>query len=292
MGEVVPDAKSVLITGSSSGIGKAIALHQAQLGNTVFATMRNTADGGELQQAAEQEGLDLRVLQLDLTDDQSVSGCISNALEQAGQIDVLINNAGISTIEAVEGSLEAARSVFEVNYFGMLRTIAAVLPSMRARRRGVIMNVSSVTGVAANGGSGAYAASKHAIEAMSESLAIETVEHGIRVIILQPGFIATPIFPKAHIPYPEPPTGPYAKHLRRGLMVYSDPMNLAAPPRAVAEVVQEALVDPEPKLRYQAGSAKKFIDGRRAARDEDWVRLGLVEDDQEWFGELSALLNL
>jgi NAD(P)-dependent dehydrogenase (short-subunit alcohol dehydrogenase family) len=282
----------VLITGSSSGIGEAIALHQARLGNTVFATMRDPATGGQaLREAMASEPLDVRILQLDVTDDASVERACAEALGQTGHIDVLVNNAGVSTIEPVEGSVAAAHELFEINYFGMLRTISAVLPSMRERGAGTIVNVSSVVGVLANAGSGAYAASKHAVEAMSESLALETVALGIRVIILRPGFIDTPIFPKAHVPYPEPPTGPYAAHIRRGLMIYSDPMKVAAPPRLVAEILEGALTDPEPKLRYHAGSADAFISARRRTPDEEWIRLGLIPEDKAWFAEVDKLVR-
>jgi NAD(P)-dependent dehydrogenase (short-subunit alcohol dehydrogenase family) len=281
-----------LITGCSSGIGEALALHRARLGDTVFATMRNVEAGGALKKLADDEKLDLRLLKLDVTDDDSVSSAIKDALEQAGHIDVLVNNAGISTIQSVEGSLAAARETFEINYFGMLRTITAVLPSMRERHSGTIINVSSVTGVVANAGSGAYAASKHAVEAMSQSLALEVNCLGIRVIILQPGFIATPIFPKAQ--GGEPPSGPYAKHIRRGRLIYSDPGKRAMPASIVAEIVSDALTDPQPKLRYQAGSAKALIQGRLRTPDEEWLTLGLVDDanDEEWFALIAKTVNL
>ncbi|PRQ09058.1 Cyclopentanol dehydrogenase [Enhygromyxa salina] len=287
-----PSPLVVFITGTSSGIGEALALHRARLGDTVFATMRNLDAGSTLEKIAAEENLDLRLLALDLTDDESVTRAVSDALDQTGHIDVLINNAGISTIQTVEGSLAAARETFEVNYFGMLKTITAVLPSMRERRSGTIINVSSVTGVVANAGSGAYAASKHAIEAMSESLALEVISLGIRVIILEPGFIATPIFPKAQ--GGEPPSGPYAKHIRRGRLIYSDPAKRAMPAVTVAEVVAGALTDPEPKLRYYAGSAKPLMHGRRRTSDEEWLSLGQVadDDDEAWFALIAKTVNL
>jgi NAD(P)-dependent dehydrogenase (short-subunit alcohol dehydrogenase family) len=279
----------ILITGARSGIGEAIALHQARAGDIVFATTRS-GPGVGLHQIAQQENLDIRHLQLDVTDDESVQAAITQALKQTGHIDVLVNNAGISTIESVEGSLEAAKQIFEVNYFGMLRTISAILPSMRERGSGTIINVSSVAGFVANAGSGAYAASKHAIEGMSQSLALEVIGLGIRVIILEPGYIATPIFQKAQ--RPEPPSGPYAKHIRRGRVVYSDPAKRAAPPSVVAEVVAAALADPEPQLRYYAGSAKPLITGRQRTSDEDWVKLGLIESDEDWFATVAKTVAL
>lgn len=276
-------AKVVLVTGTSSGIGEAIALQQARAGNTVFATMRTPDTSGDGLRAAAATGLDIRVLQLDVTNDESVTNAIHEALAQTGRIDVLVNNAGISPIGCVEGSLEEAKHAFDTNYFGMLRTIAAVLPSMRQQGSGVIVNVSSVTGVLANAGSGSYAASKHAVEAMSESLAIETMSHGIRVIILQPGFIATRIFEKAQ--RGAPPSGPYETHVRRMRAMYTDPQNIAQPPSVVAEALQAALDDPEPKLRYKAGSAKIYIEGRRRLSDEQWIGTGRFLDDAEWFVE-------
>lgn len=282
----------VLVTGSSSGIGEAIATHQARLGKTVFASMRNPDAGRELQELAATENLDIRLLRLDVTDDQSVASAVAKVISQTGCIDILINNAGISTIESVEGSLQAAKRAFEVNYFGMLRTISAVLPFMRERGSGVIINVSSAAGVAANAGSGAYAASKFAIEAMSESLAAETMSLGIRVIILEPGYIQTPIYEKVHRALgTEAPTGPYAKHIRRGRIIYSSLVSNRPPPSVVATVVEEALVDPAPKLRYQAGSAKRLITVRRRIPDEDWVGLGLIEDDDEWSATMANAIS-
>lgn len=273
-------SKSVLVTGASSGIGKAIALHQARLGNVVFATMRNLDDGRALVDTAARESLSLSVLPLDVTNDASVASACAAAIETTGHLDILVNNAGISPIGSVEGSLEVAKHCFETNYFGMLRTISAVLPSMRARKSGIIVNVSSVTGVLANGGSGAYAASKHAVEAMSESLAIETIALGIRVIILQPGFIATRIFEKAQVG--DPPSGPYEIPIRRMRLMYTDPQGIARPALEVAEALQAAIDDASPKLRCKAGSASVYIDTRRRIPDEVWVGTGQILDDAEW----------
>jgi NAD(P)-dependent dehydrogenase (short-subunit alcohol dehydrogenase family) len=281
-----------LITGCSSGIGEALALHRARLGDTVFATMRNLEAGGNLKKIAEDEKIDLRLLQLDVTVDDSVTNAIKAALDQTGHIDVLVNNAGISTIQSVEGSLAAARETFEINYFGMLKTITAVLPSMRERRSGTIINVSSVSGTVSTAGSGAYAASKHAVEALSQALALEVISLGIRVIVLQPGFIATKIFGKALAG--ELPAGPYAKHIRRCRLVYSDPGKRAMPTSIVTDTVAAALDDPQPKLRYPSGSAKALIQGRLRTPDEEWLRLGLVEDDKddEWAAMVTKTVTL
>ena len=146
----------VFVTGSSTGIGEAIALHFARLGDTVYATMRTPDKSGEtLRAAAEVEELDLTLLALDVNDDHSVARAIGAAMERSGRIDVLVNNAGLGNLASVEGvSMEDVKAVFETNVFGPLRTIQAVLPAMRERRSGTIVNITSISGRLVSGGHG------------------------------------------------------------------------------------------------------------------------------------------
>jgi len=276
----------VFVTGSSTGIGEATALHFAHLGDTVYATMRAPdRSGDELHVAARGEELDVTLLALDVDDDHSVARAIGAAMERSGHIDVLVNNAGIGKLTSVEEvSMEDAKAVFETNVLGPLRTMQAVLPSMRARRSGAIVNITSISGRLVSGGHGIYSSSKYALEAMSEALAIETRKYGLRVIIIEPGFISTPILDKASKPLDA--DGPYAEVLSRMQAMYTHARAQADPPSVVAEAIAHALDDPEPKLRYVVGAgAEQTVLARDSASDELWIEQGgalTKEALQEW----------
>lgn len=274
----------VLITGSSTGIGEATALHFARLGDTVYATMRTPdRSGGKLRAAAEEDGLDLHLLALDVTDDASVERAVGQAVDRSGVIDVLVNNAGVSQLSSIEEvPVDAAKGLFETNVFGALRMMQAVLPGMRERRGGTIVNVSSVAGRIVSAGHGVYAASKHALEALSEAAAIEMRRFGVRVIVIEPGFISTPILDKGAAVNVEDSV--HAPLLGRMRAMYLDARANAEPPSVVAEVIAAALADPEPKLRYQAGlGASSLLDGRTNVSDEEWIDLGREMTDEEYF---------
>ena len=275
-----------LITGASSGLGEATALHFARLGHTVYASMRTPdASGGGLRQAAQEESLDLELVALDVDDSASVASAVDGVIERSGRIDVLVNNAGILKLTSVEDMpLEDAKAVFETNVFGPLRMMQAVLPVMRERRSGTIVNISSVAGRLVSAGHGIYAATKYALEALSEAVAIETRRLGIRVIVIEPGFMSTPILDKAGDI--EIGDGPYAPHLRRMQGMYRNARRGADPPSVVAGVIAEALDDPSPRFRYLAGEgAAPVLDGRARMTDEEWIDMGREMTDQEYFVE-------
>lgn len=194
-----------LITGTSTGIGKVTALHLARQGHHVFASMRNPATGlSTLEQAADQEGLKLDVIRLDVNDPDSSEKAVREVLEQAGQLDVLINNAGILGGGAIEEAPEEIlRAVFETNFFGAMRMMRLVFPTMRQARSGTIVNVTSIAGRLALAGSTAYRTSKFALEAASKALAQEVRPFNIRVAIIEPGLVQTQIFGKRG-PQPDP----------------------------------------------------------------------------------------
>lgn len=177
----------VLVTGSSSGIGRAVALEAARRGHRVFASARNPADLADLGGHGR-----ITVLTLDVTDAASIGGAVERALAEAGRIDALVNSAGYGQYGAVEDvSVDLWRRQFEVNFFGTLEVIRGVLPAMRAARRGTIVNLSSVAGKIAIPFAAPYCASKHALEALSDSLRVEVAPFGIRVVVVEPGPIAT-----------------------------------------------------------------------------------------------------
>lgn len=189
--------KSFLITGTSSGFGRLGALLYARQGAKVFATMRNLPrpEADELRKIAAAEKLDITVLPLDVLSDEQVAATIAEAEKQAGgALDVLVNNAGIVISGPVEAhDLEATQLAFDTNVFGLQRTTRAVLPAMRQRKSGLIVNISSQQGRVIMPGMGLYAPTKFAVEAISEQLAYEVAPHGIEVVIIQPGGFPTQV---------------------------------------------------------------------------------------------------
>src|SRR6185295_6420910 len=179
---------NVLITGCSSGFGLLTALEFARKGDHVFATMRNMAKAGALEQQRDAEKLPIDILQLDILDQASVDGAIATA----GRIDVLINNAGMELRSPIEDASDAEiRRQFETNVFGTMRVIHAVLPAMRKRGSGTIVNLSSVAGIIGVPYGGYYSATKHALEAISETMHYELSSFGVRVISIEPGAFHT-----------------------------------------------------------------------------------------------------
>ncbi|HTW80575.1 MAG TPA: SDR family NAD(P)-dependent oxidoreductase, partial [Terracidiphilus sp.] len=176
-----------VVTGSSTGIGQATAATLARAGHTVYATMRNPGTGGqELRAIAERESLPLRIQALDDDSDESVRAAFAGIIFEAGQIDVLVNNAGVSGGGAVEETpIAEFRATMETNFFGALRCIQAAVPGMRERRSGCIVNITSVAGRFSSAPQASYASSKFALEALSECLAQEMKGFGVRVAIVE-----------------------------------------------------------------------------------------------------------
>ncbi|WP_422345083.1 SDR family oxidoreductase [Parasphingorhabdus sp.] len=189
--------KSVLITGCSSGFGYLGALHYAEQGAKVFATMRNMprAEADQLKAAAK-DGADLTVLELDVLSDESVAKAVAEAERlNGGALDVIVNNAGIGTGAPVElQDIEATQLLFETNTVGPHRVARAALPMMRAKKAGLIVNISSQLGRVMVPGMGLYSSTKFALESMSEQMAYELVPHGVDVTVVQPGGYPTKIW--------------------------------------------------------------------------------------------------
>src|SRR5882762_690616 len=208
--------QTVLITGATDGLGKAAALLLAERGYRVFASGRSPEKRAQLDARARQQKLLLETLEMDVCDDGSVQSAVASVYQKAGAIDVLINNAGFVQVGAAEDlRLEDWRRQFETNFFGVIRVTQAVLPGMRERRKGRILMMSSVSGFVTPPTQGAYSASKHAIEALSNALRYELYPFGIHTILIQPGYIVTGIQKTAMQltqKYEEKfETGPYAK---------------------------------------------------------------------------------
>jgi NAD(P)-dependent dehydrogenase (short-subunit alcohol dehydrogenase family) len=272
----------VLVTGSSSGIGLATALYFARQGWDVYASVRNPGTAPELQQTIAAERLPITPVAIDVDDAGSVTRGVGEVLARAGRIDALVNNAGVGGGGAIEDvPVDWAKSLFETNYFGAIRMTQAVLPGMRERRTGTIVNVSSIAGRLAIAGHGHYSAVKHALEAISEVLAQEVQAFGIRVAVVEPGVVVTPIFTKAK--RFSDPASPYAMHVHRLLLFYQMQMKAPSQPADVARVIHEAVTTKEPRLRYLVGDdAEKLVAGRHKLTDEEYVETGRPMPDSEY----------
>jgi short-subunit dehydrogenase len=235
-----------LVTGASSGIGKAAALALAAAGFQVIGTSRNTS------RVTPRDGVTF--LDLDVTSDESASTAVQRVIGRFGRIDVLVNNAGVGTAGAAEeSSVAQAQGVFDVNVFGLIRMTKAVLPHMRARGRGRIINISSVLGFIPAPYMAVYAASKHAVEAYSESLDHEVREHGVRVLLVQPAVTSTPF--DTNLVQADTLLPAYAQQRRIFGDVMAAAMKDGDDPAIVAKVIVAAATDPKPRLRYTAGLA-------------------------------------
>lgn len=185
---------TVLITGGTDGLGRGAAEFLAARGYRVFAGSRNAQRRAELADFAQKKNLALEVLPLDVTDDASVESAVAEVERRAGSIDVLINNAGIAIGAVMEEISQAdLHKQFETNFFGVVRVTQRVLPGMRRRRCGRIINLSSIAGKIASPLMGPYSSSKHALEAISDSMRLEVYPFGIHVVLIEPGFIPTSI---------------------------------------------------------------------------------------------------
>ena len=274
-----------LITGTSTGIGLATALHFGRQGHDVWASVRQPAAATDLRAAIDAERLPVRIVALDVDDPGSVQRGVAEVLDKSGRVDILVNNAGIGGGGPIEDvPVDWVKTLFETNYFGVLRVTQAVLPGMRERRAGTIVNVSSVAGRMAVAGHGHYSAVKHALEAMSEALAQEVQRFGIRVAIVEPGVVVTPIFSKAK--RWADPASPYFDHVRRLLLLYQKQMPHAAQPADAALVIYEAATTSTPRLRWLVGEdANLLVAGRQRQSDEEYVAGGRAMSEEEFLDE-------
>lgn len=268
-----------LVTGSNSGIGLATAVSLARARHTVVAAMRNLARGAEIRKIAAQEKLPIHLATLDVDDDASVRAAFSEVVAQHGPVEVLVNNAGIGGGGAIEETpLDSFRQVMETNFFGAVRCIQAVVPGMRERRRGAIVNVSSVAGRIASAPQASYAASKWALEAVSECLAQEMRAFNVRVAIVEPGVIATPIFTKAR---PLPKNSPYP-HARRLRAIFAAVLANPTPPSVVGDLIRDIVDGDSWQLRYPAGPDALPVLKRRASRTDEQVIEEAAQSDDEF----------
>ncbi len=253
----MPDGqgKTVLITGASSGIGRATALYLAEKGYSVIGTSRSLERLAGLCQEASRKGLAVRAMELDINSDEAVAAVMPGLLEQVGAIDVLVNNAGYSLWGPVEGlSMEQLKAQFEANFFSAVRMIKAVLPGMLAQRGGTIINVSSVLGRLGTPFNGAYAASKFALEGLSESLRTELWPFGVRVVVLEPGLFRTEI-QRNQVSGERARSSelPYYPYIQRYDARHARFHRRAGDPIHVAKAVHRIIRSRRPAFRYPVG---------------------------------------
>ncbi len=251
----------VLITGCSTGFGLLTALRFQREGWTTVSTMRTPAKADE--RLAE-------VVALDVTSDESVRAAVDGVLARHGRIDVVVNNAGLGMRGAMEDvSVDEAKAVFETNVWGVHRMLHAVLPAMRAQGSGVIVNVSSLAGLVARPFGGAYSASKHALEAISESLHHEVRPFGIRVAVVEPGQFETELLANATVAAGFGADSPYRASSERfdvavrGLVPDGKP----APAEVVAETIVAVAFDADAGLRHLVGADAELVMSVRRSGD-------------------------
>ena len=279
---------SVLITGSSKGIGLETALAFGRAGYEVHATMRNPSQSPELAQVAAEETLPITISRMDVDSDKSVSDGIAQIQKDHGPIDVLVNNAGVERVGAVEEvPLPDFRAVMETNYFGAIRCIQALAPHMRKRRSGCIVNVTSVAGRIANAPMAPYTASKWALEALSEALAGEMKTFNVRVAIVEPGIIDTAMARRIK----DTTDSPYQQSARFGNL-FTASLENPVPPSLVAEKIVEVAQNGTWQLRHPVGpDALPLLQWRNQMTDEEWVELN-ASDDETWYRHLESTFGL
>ncbi len=256
-------SKVVLITGASSGFGKACAEHLAGLGHRVYGTSRRArfedeaaAPGGD---ATASRG-SVRMLPMDVREDDSVARAVAFVQTDAGRLDVLVNNAGLALAGAVEDTtVDEARALFETNLFGVHRVCRAALPILRAQGAGLIINVSSLAGLVTVPFQGFYSASKYALESMTDALRMEVAPFGIRVVLIEPGdfksgFTAARVFAAANNE-----GSPYAERCARAVGVMEDDEQNGADPAALATRLAEAIAATAPRVRYPVGARAQTL---------------------------------
>ncbi|HEX6660212.1 MAG TPA: SDR family oxidoreductase [Ilumatobacter sp.] len=269
-----PEPQVCVVTGANSGIGRATAVHLAESGYTVWGTVRSRSKADKLNTAAAAAGVMVELAELDIADDESVRAGFAEILDHSGRVDHLVNNAGVGGNGVVEETTPARMlDVLNVDVCGGLRCIREVLPGMRDRGAGTIVNITSVAGRIGAVAQAPYVASKWAFEGLSEQLAQELVPFGVRVAIVEPGVTKSSIFGK-NMDAPNT-SGAYAAHYERMFQMYAAGHVHATDATEVARIVREAIESDSPRLRYQISwGARELVEGRERMTDEEWIALG------------------
>lgn len=271
-----------VVTGSSSGIGFETALLLARSGFHTYATMRNLEKSKSITEIANTEKLPLQVVQLDVNDDISVKNAIDKIVSAAEnkRIDALVNNAGYGLFGPLEDtSIEEIKAQFETNFFGVIRVTQRVLPVMRKQNSGgTIVNVSSVGGRIGVPVLSAYQSTKFALEGLSESMSYELEPFGIKVVIIEPGFIRTNIVNSSTSAQkaldPKSPYFPLTQKVKNHFKSMMENASSSSPPEEVAKVILQAITSKNPQLRYTVGNdAATIIQARMNMPDKEFRKM-------------------
>ena len=259
--------KVAIVTGSSSGIGFETALALARDGYHTYATMRDTKKGNKILEIAKKENLQIRVVELDVNNEDTIKKAIKVILDEKKRIDVLVNNAGYFLVGCLEDlTISDLKDQFETNFFGVVRTIQAVLPTMRNQKSGTIVNVSSVAGRIGFPVTPGYISAKFALEGLSESMRYELFPFGIKTIIIEPGVIKTNLF--ATLKKATKPGSVYSditEKVMKGLIMMSE---MGTPPQEVANTIIKAVSSDNPLPRYPVGNdAIMFLEAKKDKTD-------------------------
>jgi NAD(P)-dependent dehydrogenase (short-subunit alcohol dehydrogenase family) len=281
-----------VVTGANSGIGRATAIHLAEAGHSVYGTVRSLDRAERLLALADTAGVSLSLVELDIGSDESVRLGFEEILTNAGTVDHLVNNAGIGGNGVVEESTsDRILEVMNIDLCGAIRCSQAVLPTMRGRGSGTIVNVTSVAGRIAAIAQGPYVAAKWALEGMSEQMAIEVVPFGVRVAIVEPGITKSSIFAKNADTRNE--SGAYGAQYERMLQMYAAGYFHATDAVEVAAVIRHAIETEDAKLRYQVSwGGHELVKGREKFSDEDWVKLGLADTLDDYIAQFKERFGL
>lgn len=274
--------RTVLVTGCSSGIGLATCHVLSRNNFMTYGTVRNLSKAKKIQDLIDRENLSLKILRLDVNDNQSIKLAVKKILTDTGRIDVLINNAGYGMFGPVEEiTTQEVKKQFETNFFGTIRLIKAIVPIMRKQGNGTIVNISSMVGRFGVPLNSAYVSSKFAVEGLSESISFELEEFGIRVIVIEPGVVKSDFFHNIKVKGMNLES-PYHELMERRVNFLDKAMkNSLTSSYDVADTILEALNSKDPKFRYVIGNdATNSLRMRNSLSDRkfmEWIRAGIFQ---------------
>jgi short-subunit dehydrogenase len=274
------DKKTVLVTGCSSGIGYATCLVFARNNFATYGSVRDLSKAGRIQEITNKEKLPLKIIRLDVNEDESIRIAIQKIISDSGGIDILINNAGYGMFGPIEEiSIKEIKEQFETNFFGTIRLIKAIVPIMRKQRNGTIVNISSMVGRFGVPLNAAYVSSKFALEGLSESISFELEEFGIKVILVEPGVIQTDFFHNLKVKGNDTKS-PYYKLMDKRIAFLKAAMkNSVSSSDQVANTILHAVNSRDPDMRYIIGNdVTNSIHMRNSLSDREfmkWIKDGM-----------------
>lgn len=271
---MIDNEKVALVTGSSRGIGFVTSTTLARNGFLTYASMRNLDKEKEIRLVVDKEKIPLKTIQLDVTDSNSVDNAIKSIMDQSGRIDVLVNNAGYGLVGAFEElSMEEIKQQYESNLFGVMRVTQAVLPIMRKQKSGIIVNMSSGAGRFGYPNGSAYVSTKFALEGLTESVAYEVEPFGIKIVLVEPGFVRTN-FSNVVAKKSQSTNSQYSKMTEKMAASIEQMKLKSSPPELVANVVLAVVTSKNPNLRYLAGKdVEKWMEQKKNMSDEQFFSM-------------------